>query len=312
MRLSAAYDCQAQAALRSTLWPIPSHTGILWRHSDRADRGIECARANDSTLVSGSSRLPLSRMGNATGYADVNGLHMYYEITGAGPPLLAMAGGTQSLEMFSDDIELLSKSFTVLAPEQMGHGRTADATDRAFDYHDMAEATYALLVHLEIESTLIYGFSDGGILGLDLAIHHPERVQRLAVSGTNFHVDGLEPSLREWIQGATGETWPENLRVSYEGLSPDGPSHWHDVIERIKQMWVSQPDYAAEALAQITAPTLVISGDHDVVTLEHTVALFRAIPNAQLCVVPNEGHGVLPEKNVVSFLTAPDSDPGEE
>jgi pimeloyl-ACP methyl ester carboxylesterase len=151
-------------------------------------------------------------MDNTTGYADVNGLHMYYEVTGAGPPLLAMAGGTQSLEMFSDDIELLSRSFTVLAPEQMGHGRTADDTNRPFDYHDMAEATNELLVQLKIESTLIYGFSDGGVLGLDLAIHHPELVQRLAVSGTNFHFDGLRPSTREWMQGATGETWPEELR----------------------------------------------------------------------------------------------------
>jgi pimeloyl-ACP methyl ester carboxylesterase len=247
-------------------------------------------------------------MGNTTGYADVNGLHMYYEVTGAGPPLLAMAGGTQSLEMFSDDVELLSKSFTVLSPEQMGHGRTADDTDREFDYHDMAEATYELLVHLGIESTLVYGFSDGGILGLDLAIHHPERVQRLAVSGTNFQVDGLRPSTREWILSASGETWPEHLRESYERLSPDGPQHWSDFIERIQRMWLAQPDYSTEELAQITAPTLVIAGDQDAITAEHTVALFRAIQNAQLCIVPNEGHGVLPEETVVSFLTASDAD----
>ena len=242
-------------------------------------------------------------MVNTTGYAEVNGLHMYYEVAGEGPPLLALAGGTQSVEMFSDDIGFLSQFFTVLAPEQMGHGRTADDTRRAFDYHDMAETTYELLVHLEIERALVYGFSDGGILGLDLAIHHPERVQRLVVSGSNFQIDGLEPSFREWLQSATGETWPEDLRESYERLSPDGPRHWHEVIKRIKQMWVRQPDYPAEAIAQITAPTLVVSGDHDVVTLEHTVALFRAIPNAQLCVVPNEGHGALPQETVVNFLS---------
>ena len=84
------------------------------------------------------------------GYADVNGLHMYYEVSGAGPPLLAMSGGTQSLEMFSD-VDVLARSFTVPSPEQMGHGRTADDTDRALDHHDMAESTYELLVHLVIE-----------------------------------------------------------------------------------------------------------------------------------------------------------------
>jgi pimeloyl-ACP methyl ester carboxylesterase len=242
-------------------------------------------------------------MDKAIGYADVNGLHMYYEVSGEGPPLLAMSGGTQSLEMFSEDVEVLARSFTVLSPEQMGHGRTADDPDRPFDYHDMAESTYELLVHLGIESTLIYGFSDGGVLGLDLAINHPERVQRLAVSGTNFHVDGLGSSLREWLQKATGETWPEHLRESYERLSPE-PGHWDDVIERIKLMWVSQPAYTTDSLGHIATPTLIVSGDHDVVTLEHTVALFRALPHAQLCVVPNEGHGVLPEEAVVSFLTA--------
>ncbi len=247
-------------------------------------------------------------MGNTSGYAEVNGLRMYYEVTGAGPPLLAMAGGTMSLEMFSEDVELLSKSFTVLAPEQMGHGRTGDDTDRAFDYHDMAESTYALLVSLGIESTLVYGFSDGGVLGIDLAIHHPERVQKLAMSGANFHVDGLRPSTREWILTATGETWPEDLRESYERLSPDGPDHWNDLIERIQRMWLAQPDYSAEALAQITAPTLVIAGDQDAITPEHTVALFRAIPNAQLCIVPNEGHGVLPEEAVLTFFNASSSD----
>jgi pimeloyl-ACP methyl ester carboxylesterase len=163
-------------------------------------------------------------MDNTTGYADVNGLHMYYEVTGAGPPLLAMAGGTQSLEMFSDDIELLSKSFTVLAPEQMGHGRTADDTNRPFDYHDMAEATNELLVHLKIESTLIYGFSDGGVLGLDLAIHHPERVQRLAVSGTNFHFDGLRPSTREWMQGPPGRPGRRNSESRMNDSHPTAPA----------------------------------------------------------------------------------------
>ena len=275
--------------------------------SVRPDSGMSGRTSIAFAPIGRPPPLPRSRMGHTTGYADVNGLHMYYEVTGAGPPLLAMAGGTQSLEMFSDDVESLARSFTVLAPEQMGHGRTADDTDRAFDYHDMAESTYELLVHLGIDSTLIYGFSDGGILGLDLAIHHPERVQRLAVSGTNFHLDGLGPSLREWIQGATGETWPQHLRESYEGLSPDGPGHWHDVLDRLQQMWANQPDYTFEALAQIRAPTLVISGDHDAITLEHTVAMFRAIPNAQLCIVPNESHGVLPEEAVLTFFNAPDS-----
>src|SRR4051812_17994636 len=95
--------------------PLSAYATSAHRHESAPDSG----RVGRACAPPGRPIVPLSGMDRTTGYADVNGLHMYYEVTGAGPPLLAMAGGTQSLEMFSDDIELLSRSFTVLAPEQM-------------------------------------------------------------------------------------------------------------------------------------------------------------------------------------------------
>ena len=231
---------------------------------------------------------------------------MFYEVHGEGPPLLHLSGGTCSNEVGFEDIAALAKNFQVIAPEQMGHGRTADDTARPFDYHDMAEDVVALLRHLKLDSAMVFGFSDGGILGLDMAINHPELVVKLAVSGTNFSVGGLEESTAEWFRTTTGDGWPLELRQSYDRLSPDGPDHWNDVIERIKTMWLSQPEFTTEQLATISAPTLVIAGDRDAITPEHTVALFKAIPNARLCIVPNAGHGIVPMDTITAFLLEPD------
>ena len=106
---------------------------------------------------------------------------MYYEVHGDGPPLLLLHGGAGSIS--STWIPSFAAQFRVIAIEQMGHGRTADVADRPFHYHDMAEDTVELMRQLGIESASILGYSDGGIIGLDMAIHHPERVTKLAVTG---------------------------------------------------------------------------------------------------------------------------------
>jgi pimeloyl-ACP methyl ester carboxylesterase len=121
-------------------------------------------------------------------YAAVDGLDMYYEIHGEGSPLLLLHGGAGSIP--ERWIPFLTPHFRVIAPEQMGHGRTADLVDRPFHYHDMAEDTVELMRQLGIESAVVVGYSDGGIIGLDLAIHHPERVSKLAVTGANARFDG--------------------------------------------------------------------------------------------------------------------------
>ena len=104
---------------------------------------------------------------------------------------------------------------------------------------------------------------------------------------------------------AKPDDWPQNFRENYERLSPDGPSHWPLVLKRIQAMWAVEPNYTDEQMAGIKAPTLVIAGDNDVITPEHSVAMFRAIPNAQLCVLPGAGHGVMPNETIPTFLKEP-------
>ena len=231
-------------------------------------------------------------------YAAVNRLNMYYEVHGEGPPLLLLHGGTGSLP--TKWIPHFSGQFRVIAMEQMGHGRTADVIDRPFHFHDMAEDTVELMRHLGIESAVIVGYSDGGIIGIDMAIHHPDRVMRLAITGANSRVDGYTTENLEWARTFR----PAELPISdtYARLSPDGPDHWPIVLGRLQRMWPVEPNFTREEMQSIKAPTLIIIGDGDIVTPEHAVEMFRTIPNAQLCVVPHAGHGVMPKEAILAFL----------
>lgn len=231
-------------------------------------------------------------------FAAVNGLKMYYEVHGDGPPLLLLHGGTGSIP--ATWIPYFEPRFWVVALEQMGHGRTGDAMDRSFHYHDMAEDTIELMRQLQIESAVIVGYSDGGIIGLDIAIRHPERVTRLVLTGVNARTDGYTLENQEWTR--TFDPLDQPVAEAYGRLSPDGPAHWPVFLGRLKPMWIAEPGFTDEEMQRITAPTLIIVGDRDIVRPEHAVEMFRTIPDAHLCVVPRAGHGVMPKETVVNFL----------
>jgi pimeloyl-ACP methyl ester carboxylesterase len=231
-------------------------------------------------------------------YLAVNGLDMYYEVHGNGSPLLLLHGGSGWIP--EKWIPSFTPHFRVVAPEQMGHGRTADLVDRPFHYHDMADDTVELMRQLEIETAVVVGYSDGGIIGLDMAIHHPERVTKLAVTGANARFDGYTAQNQEWVVSLDPDTQP--VSDDYVRLSPDGAGHWPVLLGRLQPMWANEPSFTEDELESIKAPTLLIIGDRDIVTPEHAVEMFRTIPRAQLCVVPNAGHGVMPNETVLAFL----------
>lgn len=231
-------------------------------------------------------------------YAAVNSLNMYYEVHGDGPPLLLLHGGSGSIP--EKWIPLFSRQFHLIAIEQMGHGRTADVMDRPFHYHDMAEDTIELMRQLGIDKGSVLGYSDGGIIGIDMAIHHPERVTKLAITGANSRLDGYTAENLAWIDGFDPDQAP--VSDAYARLSPDGPDHWPIVLIRLKRMWAAEPSYTREQLQSIEAPTLIIVGDSDIVTPEHAVQMFRSIPSSQLCVVAGAGHGVMPHDAILTFL----------
>jgi pimeloyl-ACP methyl ester carboxylesterase len=235
-------------------------------------------------------------------YASVHGLKMYYEVHGKGPALLVLHGGMCSIPVWPEAIEYFSKEYQVIAPEQMGHGRTADDPSRPMEYHAMAEDTAELLRQLKIERTYVLGHSDGGIVGLDLAINHPDLVLRLAVSGANF---SPVPPPKPGARVMTADDIPSFIREPYDRLSPDGSAHWPIFFERVQHMWQTQPNFSRGQLAGIISPTLVIAGDHDFVSPEYTVELWRAIPGAELWIAANSTHG-LPKKRAPLFNTTVD------
>jgi pimeloyl-ACP methyl ester carboxylesterase len=234
-------------------------------------------------------------------YASVHGLKMYYEVHGQGPPLLLLHGGLNCIEVWPQALEYFAKQHQVIAPEQMGHGHTADDPSRPMDYHAMAEDTAELLAQLGIGQADVLGWSDGGIVGLDLAIHHPRLVRKLAAGGANYAPVGIAsgPEAAERTRNSSPDKLPAFMRPCL-ALSPDGPAHLPIVFERVKRMWLTQPDFTLAQLRSITAPTLIISGDHDFARLEHTVEMWRAIPGAALWISPNSDHG-LPKKRAALF-----------
>jgi pimeloyl-ACP methyl ester carboxylesterase len=219
---------------------------------------------------------------------------MYYEVHGQGAPLVMLHGGTGSLDTWGPLVADLAKKYQVITPEQMGHGRTGDDPKRAFHFHDMAEDTAELLRQLKVGPAFVFGWSDGGIVALDLAMSHPELVKKLAVSGANFRNDAgaYGDDGVKFMQTIKPEQWPKSLRKSYERRSPDGAKHWPVLFERLRKMWLTEPAYTPEQLGTIKAPTLVVAGDQDVILAEHTVLLFDAIPGAELWLVPNSDHFV--------------------
>jgi pimeloyl-ACP methyl ester carboxylesterase len=227
-------------------------------------------------------------------YVNIDGLKTYYEVHGEGEPLLLMHGGFCTVETFAQQTPEFATRYRVYLPERRGHGRTADPGE--ISYALMAEDTIGFMEALGLASAHIVGYSDGGNTALLMAIQRPDLVRKLVVIGANFHNGGMAPVALAAMETATPDTFYPWLVKAYKENSPDGPDHFPIVFEKILRMWREEPTLTPDDLAGIQAPALVLVGDRDWVVSEHTLAMFQAIPNAQLCVVPGATHGVPFEK----------------
>lgn len=231
-------------------------------------------------------------------YATVNGVRMYYEIRGQGPPVVLLHGGMNSIQTsFARQIPVFSRTRRVIAIEQMAHGHTADVAGRAISYEQMAEDTATLLVKLGLRNVDLVGWSDGGQIALRLAFTHPELVRRVVASGVGL---GASASLQRsfyddaWWEKFWKSGFPEG-RAEYNRISPDGPEHWKVYAEKARPMWAAASwGFTERDLTGIRAPVLILSGDKE--TVEEAVRVFRAIPKAQIFVVPGTGHSTFQER----------------
>jgi len=222
-------------------------------------------------------------------YASVNGLKMYYEIEGAGRPLVLLHGGVCTIEVCLGKIRApLAKSWKTIAIEQQGHGRTADI-DRPLSIEQLAEDTAALLRQLKIRNADFLGYSMGGAIALQIALKHPDLVRKVIVIGTAYNNDGLIPGLVENFKTMKPEDIPQQFRDAYAKTAPD-PKQWPTLVAKIKNMLPATKGLRPEEVKSINAPTLVMIGDADIVRPEHAVEMFRLLPHGQLAVLPASTH----------------------
>jgi pimeloyl-ACP methyl ester carboxylesterase len=234
-----------------------------------------------------------------SGYAPVNGLQMYYEIHGTGKPLVTI----HPVWGLADVFPSLISHRQLIAVELQGHGRTADI-DRPLTFEQHAEDVATLLKHLQIEQADVFGESIGGIVAVMMAVRHPDLIGRVATYATSFSKFGPPVGL----SSADGYS-VQFPRENYQKVAPD-PTHWPMLFAKTQRMeWQG---FSPDELKSIKAPILIATGDHDYgLSVEHSVEMFRLIPNAQLAVIPDAGHFVLsvdPEKLlpiVAAFLDEP-------
>ncbi|MNJ06261.1 2-hydroxymuconate semialdehyde hydrolase [compost metagenome] len=229
-----------------------------------------------------------------SGYAPVNGLHLYYEIHGEHqadqPPLILLHGGGDTIETsFAQLLPALAAERQVIAFEQQGYGHTADIVERAFSFVQSADDTAGLLAHLGIGQADLFGFSNGGTIAALVAIRHPRRVRKLMLASALVSRAGAYTWLWELIDSASLQTMPEALQQAYLAVAPE-PGHLQLMHDKAVRRMREFQDIAPEVIGGITAPTLIVVGDSDVVRPEHAVELFRLLPQAQLVVLPGTDH----------------------
>lgn len=225
-------------------------------------------------------------------YASVNGLKMYYEIHGAGRPLVLLHGSF----LWGSVYPTLPEGRQVIAVDMQGHGRTADI-DRPFTFEQMADDTAALLKQLKIEQTDVFGYSMGGTVGLALAVRHPALVRRLAIYGSVYKPieESYPPDFLKDFKAITPGTFaPKELKEPYDKMSP--APNWKGLVAKIIQMEKDFKGFSPEQMKAINAEVFIGAGDHNDVGLEHIVEMHNLIPKSQLAVFPNTEHIVLMTK----------------
>ena len=213
-------------------------------------------------------------------YINVRGFKMYYEIYGKGESLLLIHGNAGSINNFSGQIPYFAQNYQVIVADSRSHGKSVDPTD-SLSYEMMAEDFNFLLDILNIKSCNVIGWSDGGNIGLLLAIHHPDKVKRLAITGANIWIDSSAIA---------------NDVVSIDQLGPlyklEQTPEVKNSIKLTKLLFML-PNISLQQLQSIKCPTLVIGGDHDVILPKHTMLIAENIPQSTLWILPNSGHSTL-------------------
>ena len=238
------------------------------------------------------------------GYSEVNGIKMYYEIYGQGKPLVLIHGGGSTIETtFGRVIPMLAQKYKVIALDLQAHGRTSDR-EASESFEQDADDVVTLLKNLKISKADFFGFSNGGTTAVQIAIRHPEIVNKIILGSALCKRNGVPDQFWDFMKQASLANMPEQLKEAYLKVSnnPKGLQVMHD---KDAERMVNFKDIPDEQIESIKANTLIIIGDNDVIKPEHAIEMHRQIANSELAIIPGV-HG-----EYIGEITTLKTDPKE-
>ncbi len=226
-------------------------------------------------------------------YEKVNDIKMYYEIYGKGKPLVIIHGNGASIKSMKYQIDYFSKHYKVIVADSRGHGKS-EAGKNKLSYRQIANDWANLLTKLKVDSAYILGWSDGGIIGLLLSINHPVKVRMLAAMGANLLPDStaVYKWAIDWVH--------KNQNLTNKMIDKKDTTQNWELLKQQLNLLANQPHISLNELHKISVPVLILSGDKDVIKLEHTILMYQNISKAQLCIFPGATH-MIPEINPKLF-----------
>ena len=227
-----------------------------------------------------------------SGLAPVNGVHLWFAEFGQGTPVIMLHGGLANADYWGLQVRVLAPHYRVIVLDSRGHGRST-RTKAPLGYDLMASDVLALMDYLHIDKTALVGWSDGAIIGLDIAIKHPERLTRLFAFAANSNPSGVKdvsksPAFMAFIARTADE---------YAKLSP-APAQYGNFLADIQHMWATQPNFTDAQLRHIKVPTWIVDGDHD-------EAIKRENTDHMAGLIPDAGELILPQVSHFAFLQDP-------
>ena len=238
-----------------------------------------------------------------SGYAPVNGVKIWYSVFGHGKPVVLLHGGLANSNYWGRLVPALSGRYQVIVMDSRGHGGSTRSSE-SIGYDLMASDVLAVMDFLKIEKTALVGWSDGAIIGLDIAMKHPERLTRLFAFAANSDPDGVA----DIANSPVFNQYLERAKEEYQKLSPT-PTEYDAFLAQVTKMWETQPHFTADDLHRITTPTWIVDADHDeAIKRSNTLFMADQIPNSGLLIEPRVSHFAFlqdPEQfnaNVLHFL----------
>lgn len=216
-------------------------------------------------------------------FAEINGAKIYYEEYGKGEPLLLIHGNGGSIESMGNQIDYFKSKYRVIVADSRGQGKSELKTD-SLTYDRITKDMEGLVNQLKLDSISIIGWSDGGIVGLQMGISGKSKIKKIVAMGANLRPDSL--AINSW---ATKDVQNLKKMIVSKIKEKDTSENW-SIMKQLCGLLADQPNIAAKDLSKIKAKVLVVAGDRDVIRNEHSVEIFENIPKAQLCIMPGETH----------------------